>query len=217
MGTTPTLGLPWPDPSDLVQNVDDDIHDLATAVEAAIVGITPASKMVAGRFYRPNWNIASAASWAGAGVASGAYVPWLARRTGTIDRAGVNVTTAGAAGSVFRLGLFADANGIPGARIVDWGTVPSTAVGVSFLSGLTTPIVYGTLYWVYVANQVAAAQATAINGGWNPDHPIGDPGIATAERGTFEQNQAGALPAASGLIATSAAGVRGWVPYLRVA
>lgn len=217
MGTTPTYALPYPEPSDLVQNVDDAIEALALAVDDAIdAGAAAADprRMLSGRWYRPNF-AGVATSWAGSVVGSGAYVPVVCYSTGTINALGVIVTTA-AATAVFRLGIYADSGGVPGNRLVDAGTVSAATTGNKTIA-VAQAVTKGQLIWVYIANQTAAAQANTINGIHNADFMIGGDTMDKAGAGIYEQTQAGALPAASGLTSASAAGTRGWMPYLKLA
>lgn len=68
---------------------------------------------------------------------------------GTLSRLGAEITVAGAGSAVIRLGVRADNNGIPGALLLDAGTVPGdavTAAGIE-ISGLTLPVVPGR-YWL---------------------------------------------------------------------
>lgn len=62
------------------------------------------------------------------------------------------VTIAGDATSVVRLGIYADAGGIPGALIADAGTVSSASTGYKTISGLSIPLAAGT-YWIAVSVQ----------------------------------------------------------------
>jgi hypothetical protein len=58
-------------------------------------------------------------------------MPFSAPDAHAYDRISVHVTTAGAAGTLARLGVYADADGVPGALILDAGTVAvDAAAGV---------------------------------------------------------------------------------------
>ena len=84
--------------------------------------------------------------------ATGIYVP----SGGSIDRVAVEVTTAGGAGSVFRMGLYSDSNGAPGALISDEGTVDSATTGFKEDTVAWTDLT-GGLYWIVTAAQVGTA------------------------------------------------------------
>jgi hypothetical protein len=77
--------------------------------------------------------------------------PIVIRETMTIDRIGVEVTTVGSAGSVTRLGVWRDNNGVPGLLLLDAGTVDSTTTGLReiTISQLLTP----GIYWLGACSQ----------------------------------------------------------------
>jgi hypothetical protein len=71
----------------------------------------------------------------------------------TLTAIGVNVTTAGAAGTVIRLGLYtAGTDGRPSALVQDFGTVVATAIAYVEVSGLSLTLTEGA-YWVGAAAQ----------------------------------------------------------------
>lgn len=84
------------------------------------------------------------------------YVPIDCTVATAIDRVGTEITGAGAAGSVLRLGLFNDSgNGIPGTVNADWGTVIGTAAGVvSIVIAKTLPLGRS---WLAITGQGAPA------------------------------------------------------------
>jgi hypothetical protein len=60
------------------------------------------------------------------------------------DRIGLEVTTAGSAGSVIRLGLYSSSNCMPANRIADFETVPGDSLGIKtiVISETLTPGLY---------------------------------------------------------------------------
>lgn len=59
-----------------------------------------------------------------------AFCPIYVPRTITVDRIGFNCTSAGVAGTAPRLGIYeSDSNGLPGALLLDAGTVAATTTG----------------------------------------------------------------------------------------
>ena len=84
---------------------------------------------------------------------TGLYVP----RGGAIDRVSLEVTTVGGTGSVTRIGLYADNDGVPGDLLYDAGTI-DTATATGFIqctvnwTGLNSGI-----YWVATVPQVGTA------------------------------------------------------------
>lgn len=75
----------------------------------------------------------------------------------TIDRIGVEVVSAGAAGAVARMGMYADSGGgFPSTLIVDGGTVTTTVSGVVEQVTVSVAIAADGLYWLAVVCQVAS-------------------------------------------------------------
>lgn len=91
-------------------------------------------------------------------------MPWWVYRTLALDLAGVNhFTTAGSAGTVFRIGMWRDDGAGPATLILDAGTVPlDTATGRKSPAGFSLTIPPG-LYWVGGAGQVAGATRGSIS------------------------------------------------------
>ena len=76
---------------------------------------------------------------------------------GAIDRVAIEVTTVGGAGSVVRIGLYADNNGAPSTLINDAGTVDTaTATGFQTLTVSWTGLNAG-LYWICAVAQVGTS------------------------------------------------------------
>jgi len=84
--------------------------------------------------------------------ATAVYVPYGA----SIDRASVEITAAGGAGSVVRFGLYSDLNGAPGTLISDDGTVDSSTTGFKEDTVAWTELT-ASLYWVVTVAQVGTA------------------------------------------------------------
>lgn len=73
----------------------------------------------------------------------------------TFDRIGCEVTTVGAAACVVRLGIYADnGSGIPGARVLDAGTVAGDSLGAKEIT--ISQVLPAGLYWLVTANQGGA-------------------------------------------------------------
>lgn len=92
--------------------------------------------MVAGRYYfvpnatSPSTNVPPQGQLRG-------HVHYIPNRI-EITKIGAEVTSAGEAGSVVRLGIYADDNGRPGALVLDAGTINGTSVGVQEITISTT-------------------------------------------------------------------------------
>ena len=79
------------------------------------------------RWVMPGWSYRSAASVV---LASGYvhYIPIFVSEPTTYIRIGIDVSAAGAGGTLARLGIYAWNNGVPGALILDAGTVAIDAI-----------------------------------------------------------------------------------------
>jgi hypothetical protein len=82
----------------------------------------------------------------------------------TLDRIGIEVTTAGASGSVVRLGVYEDdGSGTPSNLIADAGRVDATTTGVKELT-VSISIPRSGWYWLVAVPQTAAPTVRAISG-----------------------------------------------------
>lgn len=80
--------------------------------------------------------------------------PVIFARSATLTGIGISCSTL-AASSVVRLGLRADAAGLPGDLIADFGTVDTSTTGAKSIT-ISQAVTAGTLYWVCVAAQGGA-------------------------------------------------------------
>lgn len=123
-------------------------------------------------------------------------VPFWVGRAQNFDRIGAEVTTAGAAGATLRLGIYADdGNGLPGALVVDAGTITSDSTGAKELT-ISQSLAAG---WYHLAALVNTATATfrVITGN---NYPVGAGSLASAtasggQAGHYTAGVTGALPA----------------------
>ena len=99
-------------------------------------------------------------------------VPFCVSKTVTMSKISVQVTTAGSAGAVLRVGIYADSGGRPGALISDLGTqlVDSTGTKDWTYTGTFTA---GVQYWLITVNQ------TAVGASFNIHTPQAQMGRAT--------------------------------------
>lgn len=67
---------------------------------------------------------------------------------------GLNITTAGSAGAVLRIGVRADDDGLPGTLLLDLGTIDATGTGPLSKAGFTPEA--GVRYWLSYSPQVVA-------------------------------------------------------------
>jgi hypothetical protein len=93
--------------------------------------------------------------------------PWLNRGTITIKAFGVNVVTAGAATSLYRMGIYNDdGSGYPGTLVVDSGQVDCTTTGAKSITLGTSLVLPAGLYWIGgVAQGTSGGQTITITGG----------------------------------------------------
>jgi hypothetical protein len=121
------------------------------------------------------------------------YVPFAVGEAVTVDRILASVTTAGSAGAVVRLGIYADTDGKPAALLLDAGTIDSTTTGYKEIV-ISQALSSGALYWVAVVAQVAACTLRAPASG-NGSEWVGGSQTADARICNFIQTGvAGALP-----------------------
>lgn len=81
------------------------------------------------------------------------FLPWWCSQTVTLDRIGIEVTTAQATSHV-RVGLYGSGTaGIPGSLVATLGVVDSATTGIKELT-ISQSVTAGTLYWVAVQNEI---------------------------------------------------------------
>jgi hypothetical protein len=138
------------------------------------------------------------------------YQPVLLPRAVTLSQLTAQVFTAGAAGSVVRLGIYLpDSNGRPGELLVDAGTIDGTVTGVQSISISET---VGGLIYLAAASQVAVCTMRAISSSSIPEYSGTDPAALLNNRNIFNENSVtGALPANAGTLILNTAG-----PAMRV-
>jgi hypothetical protein len=135
------------------------------------------------------------------------FSPLMAPASTSIDRIGIEVTSAGTASvSVCRLGIWANSGGAPGTLLLDAGTVATDSTGLKEIT-ISQALTLGTLYWLGVVPQDAAATrptltASLYNG---PVMNVNNPNYVQAGYGTGGAAFPGAL-ASSPALSNFAAG-----------
>jgi hypothetical protein len=76
----------------------------------------------------------------------------------TVDRIAVNIQAAGSAGAVVRLGIYESNNGVPGALILDAGTVDATSTGTKTIT-ISQTLAAG-YYYLAAVGQGQGSQVT---------------------------------------------------------
>lgn len=121
------------------------------------------------------------------------FVPVHFGSNRTITTVGINVTSAGSAGAVVRLGIYNDSGGLPTTLIADWGTVATDSLGFKTLS-ISQDVVSSQWYWFALFCGVAVCNLSG-----SSNH-ISSAGAATAGGNTLGRwentsHTYGALPA----------------------
>lgn len=128
--------------------------------------------------------------------------PLVIARKLRITDVGINVTTAGESGSVFRAGIYSDiATGggfFPGALVSEFGTLAADAIATPTIGSLTVDLDPG-IYWIGGAVQGAPTTQPALTGTSSTLYTLNDSSAANAipnARTGFSQNTVSAgLPA----------------------
>lgn len=97
------------------------------------------------RWYVGNGNC-SALSTIGIGRNNIQYIPLIVGKRCTLASVGVDITTAGSAGSLMTISLYSSINNLPDTRIVDCGALLVDSIAVVKIIGLSTVLTPG-LYW----------------------------------------------------------------------
>lgn len=150
-----------------------------------------ATRFTTSLYYSPQGGRGTVATVNGTGTAA----PFWVSQPTTFDRIGAQVTVVGAAGTVVRLGIYADnGNGTPGALIIDAGTIAGDAVASAEVA-ISKTLAPG-LYWLVAVSQGGAPTMTCMSG----SNEVGAGSTlavatGTAPRSGFTFVAAGALPA----------------------
>jgi hypothetical protein len=94
-------------------------------------------------------------------------MPWMLQRPLSINRIGAEIVTAGQAGSLLRLGIYADdGTGRPGPLMIDAGTVPGDAIAAAVEVPCVVTLPVGIVWLAAVVQNAPATQPsvrTAVN------------------------------------------------------
>lgn len=118
---------------------------------------------VTGTYYDGHRTSLGASSTGGGWANKILFAPFYVPKATTFDRIGINVAAAVAGGEA-RLGIYeAGAGGLPGALVLDAGTVACTSTGGKEIV-ISQALSADTLYWLAVVNNHATISITSING-----------------------------------------------------
>lgn len=169
------------------------------------------ARMRPGIYYGPQGGSAATAPTSGWLLAVPIFVP----RSTTIDRIGVNVTTAGAAGSVVKVGIYADVldsyGGYPG-NLVSGSEQTLVAETTGFKEAtVSLPLTPG-LYWLAAVVQGGSPSVTVLSGSGNQVVGYQAAGTVAGRLAWLQTGVTGALPATFSTSASS----QGTAPLVQV-
>lgn len=174
------------------------------ATPAGVAASTPnivSVPLVSGRYHSSSSHNGTQALTSG--VAH--YQPVVFRRSATLDRTGVLLTTA-AGSSAVRIGLYEDDDGLPGTLVADFGTVATTS-GTGVREITISQAVTRTRYWACVVAQ-GGSPTVRSGGGVVLPYSLGDATAATFDTASFfyvytQSGVSGALPTPAGTMTIS--------------
>lgn len=153
------------------------------------------------------------------GVGSLKLMPWIVPNACTLSRMGAEVTSAGEAGSLVRLGLYADNGaGLPGLLVLDAGTIAGDSNTVQEIS-ITAPLQPG-LYWAAaVVQNVSVTQPTMriCNSPANIQNIYTGTSIPSSSLGVGCLTKSGVTGALPGSITSPATGGAGARTFVKIA
>lgn len=161
------------------------------------------SRFTTSLYYSPQGGRGTVATVNGTGTAA----PFWVSAPSKFDRIGAQVTVAGTAGTVVRLGIYADnGNGTPGALVLDAGTIAGDAVASAEI--VISPTLSAGLYWLVAVSQGGTPTMTCMSG--SNEFGAGSTlavATGTAPRSGFTFTAAGALPSTFSSAGQTAAAV----------
>lgn len=129
------------------------------------------------------------------------YIPIIVPEACTIDEVGINVAT-GTASSVLNFGLYADANGVPGAKLADWGNTSAATAGGKSKTALAYAAKAG-LFWLGFLVTGAATAVTKSVGVVGVTQYAGAATLTEAQSVGWHQTGQTSLPAVAASLARS--------------
>jgi hypothetical protein len=151
-----TGGVPTQYPAVTLVDSSGAAYNPATDIPVGTFPVTVSQNKIPGRYYGNP--VASVTTFPEANN-NLILTPWRFETSISIDRIAIDVTTGGTVGSVTRLGVYADNNGIPGTLLIDAGTVDSTSTGVKELT-IALTLAPGLYYFASASQGAPATQPT---------------------------------------------------------
>ena len=141
-------------------NISTNVTNVAanvTSIALRPVPLTP----VAGRRYGPSNQSDENLTRQSAGSGAILYTPFLVTKAGTIDEIGAEVMIA-SGGATFRVGLYADSSGVPGALLYGGGDLTGASTGVKTDSSISLAVTPGW-HWTAIRSSASGVQFKAIS------------------------------------------------------
>lgn len=164
--------------------------DDAGAVTGPLTSTAASRRLRAGYYYAADYVARSTGASSNGQMRLAGFVVGAST---TFDRIRVEVTSAGSAGSVHRLGIYGSgADGAPDALVLDAGTVDTTTTGLKDIT-ISQALPPG-IYWIAVVQQ-GSPTTTATLRTVTESLLAPNSGAATAAAGWFQDAVTAALPA----------------------
>lgn len=126
-------------------------------------------------------------------------LPFWPGRSCTVTAVAANVTVALVGGNI-RFGLYANADGVPGTLVADWGTVATGLTGIRSVTGLSAAV-RPVLHWLVIARQGGLLNlGLTARDTWEPLVSETTPTLVANNSGYYRDGVTGALPASYGAI-----------------
>lgn len=98
--------------------------------------------------------------------------PFPLMRACTLDRIGLYIGTQGGAGEVVRMGIYEDSQGVPGALVLDAGTVAAATTGLKEVT-ISQALDITKRYWLAFATQGASGTVARPRSILGTPYPVG--------------------------------------------
>ena len=143
-----------------VSNISTNGTNVASNVTSIALRPVPLTQ-VAGRRYGPSNQSDESLTRQSAGSGTILYTPFLVTKAGTIDEIGAEVVIA-SGGSTFRVGLYADSSGVPGALLYGGGELTGASTGIKTDSSISLAVTPGW-HWTAIRSSASGVQFRAIS------------------------------------------------------
>lgn len=169
------------------------------SVDAIVSSPLPGPGIVAGNYYTSAFlDYGLTANLLTSSVNTMYAFPVFVTNSTTITKMSIYVDVAEAAKNA-HLGIYANSSGVPGALLIDAGTISLASIGTKEITGLSQAVTSGTWYWFVLLTNSSSAQFFSTNGGANAGWITGTDNLNATFYGGYSVSQAyGALPGTFG-------------------